>query len=855
MKKLLSTILICCLLLSTFSAFAYSDVNGNNLTKATELLKELGIMYGYEGDVFKPDDLITRAEFAVVTARMINVSEKDEGSQNYYSDIPELHFALGAINNLTRLGILNGDGSGFFRPDDPVTAIEAYKMMLGIAGYGEYVDYVGGYPMGYLSVAMQTDIAIDVAMDKQLTRAEVAELALNTLEAPYMEAIGFRNDMTEYEENEDKTLLVRYRDIYKVKGQVTAVPSTSLIEEKDFIAGRIYIDDVLYYYDAENISDLIGSNVEVYYRQEDVEAKREIVYLTKNINLTKEVTINAKNIVSFDESSYTLKYYNEKEKVVNAKIERGASVIRNNVAANEISKELFMIKNGSLTLKASEGSVYDVVIINDYKNFVVGTVSVSDELAYNYYTPTVPQDLNADNVRIFNSSKTEISVADLKAKDVLSIMHGSNNYSEIYVSNSLLNGVVEEIVYEGATSYIINGTSYEVDEELLTISGATPDVGDNIEFILDIYGKIAYYEVTSGLQFGYVAAANFPAMGDPQLKVFTQTGKMMICDCAQTITIDNTSVKDRETLKGYFKNGEDNIQMLIRFKLNGNGEISYIETAKDATESEGFRIDQPLKNRLWKIAGYFGKDIIIDKANTIIMAIPTDAQSEDDDYRILGTSDLSEIYYPVEAYTTKERVGFAELVLMKTDASTASATGFSYAMVKKISSVLNDEGEAVDCLTVFKGSSEVQMLARSGYDVDSEGISVGDIINPMVNHKNELIDVELVYDCDSGNLPLSDGNMGDEAFHTQDRMLYGYASDLVGNVFKTTVDKTTGVASFKHDISNTVVIVYDKNERKGHEIYQGTIGDITMYTNSPENCSPVVLQLRFGKAQVIYAYK
>ena len=97
--------------------------------------------------------------------------------------------------------------------------------------------------------------------------------------------------------------------------------------------------------------------------------------------------------------------------------------------------------------------------------------------------------------------------------------------------------------------------------------------------------------------------------------------------------------------------------------------------------------------------------------------------------------------------------------------------------------------------------------------------------------------------------------MSDEAFHVQDRMLYGYASDLVGNVFKTTVDKTTGVASFKHDISNTVVIVYDKNERRGHEIYQGTIGDITMYANSPENCSPVVLQLRYGRAQVIYAYK
>ena len=470
MKKLLSLILICSMALSLFtiSTFAYTDVSGDEMTRATGILKELGIMYGYEGDVFMPDELITRAEFAVTTARMINVSEKDETGVDYYLDIPDLHFALGAINNLTQIGVLAGDPTGHFRPDDTITAAEAYKMMLCIIGYGEYLDYKGGWPVGCMNLANQTDISIGVSADKTLTRGEVALLAVNTLEAPCLEAVSYGSEGIEYKVNEDSNLLAQYRDVYKAEGQVTAVPGTTLVEETEYTENEIYVDGVLYKYDGDDIKDLIGSMVEVYYYQKDGKDDREVVFIAEISEDINEIVISSENIGSFNEGDYVLKYFDENGKTRNASIAKNVSVIRNNVAITNLTKETFEIKNGSVKLKSTTGrSTYNVVIIQDYKNFVVGMPNVSDEIAYNYFKPTEPIDLNHDSVRLLNSSGVEISIEDLKAKNVLSVMNGSDNYSEIYVSNTLLSGKVDKIISDGDTIYTIGGNTYEVDRDLM----------------------------------------------------------------------------------------------------------------------------------------------------------------------------------------------------------------------------------------------------------------------------------------------------------------------------------------------------------------------------------------------------
>ena len=78
MKKILSLTLVLVLVLSSFSmAFAYNpastqfdDVDDEAVATAVDRLNAFGIVDGYEDGSYKPEGMITRAEFAklLVTA-------------------------------------------------------------------------------------------------------------------------------------------------------------------------------------------------------------------------------------------------------------------------------------------------------------------------------------------------------------------------------------------------------------------------------------------------------------------------------------------------------------------------------------------------------------------------------------------------------------------------------------------------------------------------------------------------------------------------------------------------------------------------------------------------------------------
>ncbi|MCI5604047.1 MAG: S-layer homology domain-containing protein, partial [Clostridia bacterium] len=79
---------------------------------------------GYDDGTFKPENPITRAEFAVLIAKGKII--KSEDSQ--FSDVSN-HWAAGYINALAQKGIIGGYEDGTFRPDDYVTRAEAVTMI------------------------------------------------------------------------------------------------------------------------------------------------------------------------------------------------------------------------------------------------------------------------------------------------------------------------------------------------------------------------------------------------------------------------------------------------------------------------------------------------------------------------------------------------------------------------------------------------------------------------------------------------------------------------------------------------------------------------------------------------------
>ncbi|MGB4437978.1 MAG: S-layer homology domain-containing protein, partial [Sedimentibacter sp.] len=139
MKKVLSLVLAMAMILSSFSfAFALpSDVEGTDYANAVARLEALDIIVGYEDGTFKPDNSITRAEFAAIAIRALGMEDIAIGSvaNTKFADVRGTHWASGYVNLATAQGIIVGYPDGTFNPEAQVTYSEAIAMIVRLLGY------------------------------------------------------------------------------------------------------------------------------------------------------------------------------------------------------------------------------------------------------------------------------------------------------------------------------------------------------------------------------------------------------------------------------------------------------------------------------------------------------------------------------------------------------------------------------------------------------------------------------------------------------------------------------------------------------------------------------------------------
>ena len=64
-----------------------------------------------------------------------------------------------AICMAYEMGLISGDGNGYFSPAAYISYEEAIKMAVSLLGYGDMAERNGGYPIGYGYIANQQGIA------------------------------------------------------------------------------------------------------------------------------------------------------------------------------------------------------------------------------------------------------------------------------------------------------------------------------------------------------------------------------------------------------------------------------------------------------------------------------------------------------------------------------------------------------------------------------------------------------------------------------------------------------------------------------------------------------------------------
>lgn len=131
MKKIFILCLALIMMLGTFAVYAadapaFEDIENSWAKNEITAMRDLGIITGKTATQFAPGELVTRAEFAVMIARICAFDS--DYSQSMFNDVAIDSWYGQAVNAAYFEGIVKGDDKNNFMPNSPVSLQEAAVM-------------------------------------------------------------------------------------------------------------------------------------------------------------------------------------------------------------------------------------------------------------------------------------------------------------------------------------------------------------------------------------------------------------------------------------------------------------------------------------------------------------------------------------------------------------------------------------------------------------------------------------------------------------------------------------------------------------------------------------------------------
>ena len=166
------------------SAASYADVTSENNVEAIEVLESVGIMIGDESGNFNPDQNVTRNEMAVVMANLMEYNVASYRGTSPFTDVPS--WAEPYVAACYTNGITAGTSATTYGGSETVTTAQAALMLMKALGYFQYAQDFGN-DWQLATVRQGNDIylfdGVDSGVQEAMTRNDVAQLVLNTLES------------------------------------------------------------------------------------------------------------------------------------------------------------------------------------------------------------------------------------------------------------------------------------------------------------------------------------------------------------------------------------------------------------------------------------------------------------------------------------------------------------------------------------------------------------------------------------------------------------------------------------------------------------------------------------------------
>ena len=150
-KRLFSAILAACLTLALILP-ASAAGTAPSLDDAVQAVTALGILNGDGSGNLNLSARVTRAEFVAMAVKATPGGDGvGQAATSPYSDVPRSHWASGYVEAAVSRGLVTAFSDGTFRPNQEITLAEASSMVLALLGYGPE-DFSGAFPTGQLTM-------------------------------------------------------------------------------------------------------------------------------------------------------------------------------------------------------------------------------------------------------------------------------------------------------------------------------------------------------------------------------------------------------------------------------------------------------------------------------------------------------------------------------------------------------------------------------------------------------------------------------------------------------------------------------------------------------------------------------
>ena len=834
-QKILSMILSFAMIFSFASqAFAFEiddSLRGTKFEEAAEVLGALGIMVGDPDGSFRVEDGLKRSEFAKIAVHMLGLQDSAESAKNsvVFKDLTTDYWANGYINVAHDQGVVVGDPTGEYRPEDYITYQEAVTVFVRLAGYEPAAQSKGGYPQGYLSVANQYSFTKNATgtATSTISRGTTAIMANNTLTIGMMEQTGFGTS-TNFEIT-DKTILEQYLDTKKLTGQVTANYFTGLLTSSGLDKDTIQIDNKVYKTTDENTQNLLGHNVTYYLQNND--KNEDIVILAQGVSGKNEtMVIEGENIESVKDGK--INYWKNKETDTTTKSEKYSDkvIMIYNGVAKDFDPSLIKGKgqlHGEIALLDNDSNgVYDIIFVNEYKNLVVESTSkLSFTISDKYGNKSLQLDPDNASLKFILQDKngTEVKFDDLKEWQVISYL-GSQESGVIIatVIENAIEGKVEEIEND---EYKIGGKFYKIADNYKN----TLKLDDQGVFYLDIMGRIAAVDANTTLSENYAYLINASESTDMnkyiKIKVFTKDGTVKVLQTTDRVRFNGTEKFDASEVLTKLKADGAVKKQIITYELNSDGEITRINTAEDLSKEGKLTVneDKFVKNYennkavYNKTSGKLGLVNITD--STIVFDIPASAEDEDD-YAIKNKSMFeNDGEYDIEVFDVTEDFN-AKVVLVKNSTGITNVES-PIAVINKISSTINSKGEKIDKVYVaYNGEMVSFETSEAGILVNKDGAALvpGDVIQFRTNSQGAIDKINVLFEVKNKGTEFTkeDGDM---------KLYYGKVEKKFASSINVSVD---GGAVENFSIANAKVVSVDTT-KSSNIVSLASAGDIQKY--------------------------